>query len=46
MKHGVYFQECEDGNYYNVWVRGEFIGTELSCGSANWLFSFYDNKRG
>lgn len=44
LKHGVYFIADPDGleHYYEVWVHGEFIGTEISGRAANWLFSFYN----
>ena len=45
IKHGVYFVESEDGPYYTVYCNGKFVGTEFSLGCANWLFSYYDNKR-
>jgi hypothetical protein len=43
-KHGVFYIDSSDGGYYEVWVRGDFIGTEYNGGSANWLFSFYKYK--
>ena len=45
MKHGVYYKGNDEGGYYEIFVDGEFIGTEVSGQSANWLFSYYRDKK-
>ncbi len=37
-KHGVYKEWSDDGDYYSVYVNGEFWGTELTQRAAYSLF--------